>query len=253
MKNYFAYGSCVNTNSFIDTLLKNGGKDFEILGVGRLENYKLAFTRKKNDRTGALDIIPSNGDYVLGLVYKLDVCSIRAIDAREGYPYCYDKFNVNVTLNNENITVFTYCVVDKHMDEVKPSIKYYETVLNGMAEYLPKEYIKNYFIDHCYNKFGMEKREIPKIETDCVHERADFKKDNSEFFMLIEVMYKYLGDENSKVEEMNPTPEMYRLLTKATYLAARGKLDLGHLVTRGIYNRLSDEFERLSGVMCPKV
>lgn len=58
----------------------------------------------------------------------------------------------------------------------------------------------------------------------------------------------FFGDDNERVETVQPTPEMFRLLAKCAEIAARGELDFGHLIPRGIYNRLAGEFQRISGV-----
>lgn len=45
-KKYFAYGSCTNLESFKETMKKAGCEDkIHICGVGRLNDYRLAFTR----------------------------------------------------------------------------------------------------------------------------------------------------------------------------------------------------------------
>jgi hypothetical protein len=60
-------------------------------------------------------------------------------------------------------------------------------------------------------------------------------------------MTLFFGDDNEKVETVQPTPEMFRLLTKCAEVAARGELDFDHIIPRGMYNRLTSEFQRISG------
>ena len=55
-------------------------------------------------------------------------------------------------------------------------------------------------------------------------------------------MTLFFGDDNEKVETVQPTPEMFRLLTKCAEVAARGELDFDHIIPRGMYNRLTSEF-----------
>lgn len=76
------------------------------MGIAILKDHKLAFTRKKNDGTGALDVIQSVGDYVLGVVYNIENEAENYIDKREGYNTtnpCYNKLNMKVNLHNEEI------------------------------------------------------------------------------------------------------------------------------------------------------
>lgn len=155
MKKYFAYGSCTNIKDFEKTLEKAGCKDkYRLIGVGRLEGYRLAFTRLRNDGSGALDIIKSKGEYVLGLVYEIPEEAVDAIDEREGSPLCYKKDNVKVTLLNSETEVFTYFVVDKKMEEVCPSEEYFDKCLTGMRMWLPNDYVNKYFITHVNRKFN---------------------------------------------------------------------------------------------------
>ena len=54
MKKYFAYGSSANIESLKKALTKAGfGDKFKVLGIGRIDGYKLAFTRLRRDETGA--------------------------------------------------------------------------------------------------------------------------------------------------------------------------------------------------------
>lgn len=144
-KKYFAYGSCTNLESFKETMKKAGCEDkIHICGVGRLNDYRLAFTRKSIKRGGGvLDIIKSPGDYVLGVIYEIPEEAVSAIDLREGAPDCYERIdNVKVKLGHEQLEVFTYTVVEKDLNEIKPSADYFDMVYKGMREHhFPIEYI----------------------------------------------------------------------------------------------------------------
>ena len=149
MKNYFAYGSSANVQSFKKALSKVGLEDkISILGVGRIDGYKLAFTRLRRDNTGALDMVASSGDYVLGVVYEVPDEAMTTIDKREGHPNSYVKTGINVTLGEEEIHVLTYLVVDKKTIEICPSDDNFKKVLSGLQERFPREYVNKYYIDH---------------------------------------------------------------------------------------------------------
>ena len=162
-KKYFAYGSCVNVESFKKTMEEAKCEDrFHICGVGMLEGYRLAFTRhsKKWDG-GVLDIVESPGNYVLGLVYDIPEEAVATLDRREGAPYYYKRMeNVKVKLDQERVEVFTYVVVDKQEEEEKPNDEYFQVVLEGMKQHFPAEYVNRYLIDHCNNKFGTQYHRI---------------------------------------------------------------------------------------------
>jgi gamma-glutamylcyclotransferase (GGCT)/AIG2-like uncharacterized protein YtfP len=250
---YFAYGSCTNVDSFKDTMRKANCEDkFHICGVGILDGYRLAFTRySKNWEGGVLDIIESPGDYVLGVVYDIPEEAIPALNSREGAPKYYEKIdNVKVELGHEQVEVFTYTVVEKHMDEYNPSKEYFDVVYKGMEHRFPLEYINKHLIEHCKNKVGeycMRPRQN-RLYHDCERPKTEFMRQNPEMYELLKQMTLFFGDDNERVETVQPTPEMFRLLAKCAEIAARGELDFGHLIPRGIYNRLAGEFQRISGV-----
>lgn len=247
---YFAYGSCLNEESFKKTV---GSDTYEILGVGRLDGYRLAFTRK-NKSGGVLDIIESTADYVLGIVYEISDAGMREIDIREGVPTCYHRENVTIRMADVQIDVVTYMVVNKDFNEFKPSDEYFARVLIGMQRF-PRAYINKYLIEHCNGKFDMN---IPSYLPNVLygeqwkevygHAATNFEICNPEFYTLLRQIYEHLSDDNSIVDAMQPTPEMFRLLAKCAEVAARNALDLSHVIPRSMVNRLAQEFERLSGV-----
>jgi len=155
---YFAYGSCTNFESFKETLRNAECEDkFHVCGVGKLNGYRLAFTKHSFKwGGGVLDIIESPGDYVLGVVYEIPEEAVQAIDAREGAPKHYRRIEgVKVELGSEQTEVFTYTVTDKKPNEIKPSEEYFKAVYEGMANKFPFEYVNKYLIGHCKNQFGM--------------------------------------------------------------------------------------------------
>lgn len=252
-KKYFAYGSCTNVESFKETMRKADCEDkFQICGVGILNDYRLAFTRRSIKwGGGVLDIIKSPGDYVLGVVYEVPEQAITEIDKREGAPCFYERMDdIKVEFGFEDIEVFTYTVAEKEMSEVKPTDDYFDVVYKGMIHRFPWEYINKYLIDHCKNKFGMcrVKPRRNMLYHNYEKPKTEFIRQNPEFYELLKQMALLFGDDNEKVETVQPTPEMFRLLAKCAEAAARDELDFGHMVPRGMYNRLASEFQRISGV-----
>lgn len=260
-KLYFAYGSCTNVESFRETMKEaNCENRFRICGVGILNDYRLAFTKhSRNWGGGVLDIVKSPGDYVLGVVYEVPEEAVSALDKREGYrdkrdghPVHYERREgVKVELGHEEIEVFTYMVVKKEMNEVPPTAEYFDVVYRGMEHRFPVEYINKYLIEHCRKQFGKsyaEKIPLNRLYHDYERPKTEFMRDNPEFYELLKQMTLFLGDYNERVETVQPTPEMFRLLVKCAEAAARDELDFGHMIPRGMYNRLASEFQRISGV-----
>lgn len=252
-KMYFAYGSCTNVESFRDTLRNAGCEDrFHICGVGILDGFRLAFTRRSEKwKCGVLDIVESPGDYVLGVVYEIPDKAVSAIDAREGAPRYYRRIDdIKVELGNESVEVFSYTVVNKDMNEIQPSEEYLRVVYKGMEHRFPLEYINKYLIEHCRNKFGNCSLKIGRnmLYHNYGKAETEFIRENPEFYELLKQMTLFFGDYNERVETVQPTPEMFRLLAKCAEAAARCELDFGHMIPRGMYNRLAGEFQRISGI-----
>ena len=58
---------------------------------------------------------------------------------REGSPKCYERIDdVEVELRHERVKVFTYTVVEKDMNEIKPSVEYLDVVYKGMERHFCK-------------------------------------------------------------------------------------------------------------------
>lgn len=254
MRRYFAYGSCTNLESFRKTMKEAGCEDkFTVLGVGILKDHRLAFTRYATSRGGGvLDIIASPGDRVLGVVYGVPEEAICRIDVREGHPNAYIRLDtVKVYLGWEEVKVFTYTVKDKNLDEVQPTQAYVQTVLDGMKDRLPAEYVNESLLKPLRERFGMEIADLPvTIPYHFDHEEREtaFQRENRHFYDLLLQITTYLGDEDKKAETVMVTPQMFRLLAKLTEIAARDRLDYGHMIPRGIHNLLAKEFTKISGV-----
>jgi cation transport regulator ChaC len=134
---YFAFGSCM---SMKDIRRTEPRADF--VGAGRVYSMKLAFTRYSHHRGGGVaDIIPAEpGDkmqYVEGTVFH--VPHFINLDIREGHPTIYRRTPISVRVGREWIQCYTYTVVDKHHDEIDPSDKYIDLILDG-ARLLSDEY-----------------------------------------------------------------------------------------------------------------
>lgn len=152
LNKYFAYGSCMNEADFRRSLKRSGlDKDYTIIGLAKLSDYRLAFTRYSYGRGGGvLDMLPSPGDYVLGIVYEVTDRALKAIDRREGvYVGAYYRDTVQIQVGDEVVEAYTYFVNDKLEEEVPPSEEYQNIVYEAMKQAsFPDEYIKKYLLDH---------------------------------------------------------------------------------------------------------
>lgn len=125
MKYYFAYG--MNTN-LKEMALRC--PDAECVGQVVLNDHKFVF------RLHA-DIEPSQGDSIVGVLWRITPKCEQALDMLEGFPYYYDKKEVVVeTFTDENINgmthfiAMTYYMVDQSRESM-PSKSYYDCLIEG--------------------------------------------------------------------------------------------------------------------------
>jgi hypothetical protein len=71
-------------------------------------------------------------------------------------------------------------------------------------------------------------------------ENTEFIRRNSEFYTWLREMAMFLGNDNSVVESVSVTPEIFRIAVKLMEMAARDELDLGHRIPRGLLRILQD-------------
>jgi len=128
---YFAYGSCMNEADFARTAPKA-----KRVGTAVLKNYRLAFTMYSQERRGGVaDILPADGHWVEGILYKLSPSDWDSLDLREGAPYVYRRKQIQVYLPDQTIrTVTTYEGVNRQSMEVQPSWEYAEIIWHGASE-----------------------------------------------------------------------------------------------------------------------
>lgn len=139
MKHFiFVYGSCMNLKDL------NRTTKAEFVSAATLYDYKLGFTRYSHNRKGGVaDIIYSAGDYLEGVVFKVD--DLKAMDSREGHPHIYRRDKVRVLAHKASawLEVWTYEVVNKERYEIQPSDGYLKLLQDGADCYLSKQYNKD--------------------------------------------------------------------------------------------------------------
>lgn len=151
---YFAYGSCMDRESFSMTV---GKGNFEILGAAILPDYRMAFNLYSDSRKGGVaDVVPSPGDRMEGVLYRLKPEALPPLDEREGVHLGrYQRMNVNVHWQGRAIQAMTYTVVEKHPEEIPPSIDYAQLIYNGALQQLSDAYRKKLVLEW-NEKFGLD-------------------------------------------------------------------------------------------------
>lgn len=147
MKNYFAYGSNLNfkelkSSGFPERLLK----EFKNLGTYLAPDRQLAFTYDSNSRGGGtLDIRPSKGAAVLGILFSVPDEAFEYFDKKEGHPSCYRRINLKAI---DQSGLFKDAVsYEVHPENrrsfVTPTEKYVEIVQEGYKNFSLCDYDLN--------------------------------------------------------------------------------------------------------------
>ncbi len=136
---YFAYGSCMDQQRFIDDGVPHYFEN--IIGTGVLMNYTLKFSRKSSiDGMGRADIVEEGGR-VEGKVYEIPMKALQEyLYRREGAPKAYRPTFVTIQLNGKEVQAITFVVTNK-MTETAPPRWYEEEILRGAKGHLSTDYI----------------------------------------------------------------------------------------------------------------
>jgi len=137
---YFAYGSCMSPED-----LARDVEEFELIGPALVRGYRLGFTRYSRMRRGGVaDLVPDENSVVEGVLYRLPVEQLPALDEREGAPEHYRREHVRVETPDGKVydDVLTYVVVDKAAEEIPPHADYVQTILRGAEAYLSRPYVE---------------------------------------------------------------------------------------------------------------
>jgi gamma-glutamylcyclotransferase (GGCT)/AIG2-like uncharacterized protein YtfP len=142
---YFAYGSNMDWAQ-----MKARCPSVTFVGIARLTDYRLAFTRKSVNRgCGVADVVREAGRSVWGAVFELSELDVGALDKSEGYrpgreKNSYWRRECMVFLDgdeNRPVTAQTY-FADPQPNPPLPNEAYKALILNGARYWhLPANYI----------------------------------------------------------------------------------------------------------------
>ncbi len=92
-----------------------------------LKNYKLTFNE-------LADIVPTQGEEVIGALYLISKQELEKLDILEGYPDLYDRIKVELEDAEGNIYEgFVYIMVEKKLQA--PPDSYYKILLEGYDDW----------------------------------------------------------------------------------------------------------------------
>lgn len=118
---YFAYG--MNTNLAGMASRCPGAVS---LGHAVLKNHKFRFAVHA-------DIIQHNTEYVDGVLWKISTAHLESLDAQEGYPWYYDRKEVEVVCNGSVCTAVTYFMQPGNICKM-PSEGYLNSIIEGYSK-----------------------------------------------------------------------------------------------------------------------
>ena len=147
---YFAYGSNMNKERLINRVGSVG-----VQKLGYINNYKLTFNKIKNDKFSYANIEKSIGERVYGILYKVSMDQIYALDRYEGVPDHYIRKEMKIYDENGKDYVMAYVYVanrSKTRFGYPPTQEYMSFLLSG-AEMLPKEYYNKLKKMFCSGKY----------------------------------------------------------------------------------------------------
>lgn len=143
---YFAYGSNMS-----EQVMHNIGCNPILLGIGCVNDFRLAFTRKSQKNypgSGVADIISEPGFKVWGVLWEIDQQSLNKLRDKEGIKaHAYEQINIKVMLNGKSYEAITFTVVNKESKEVCPYKSYIQIIVTVAKSFnqtelnFPKYYI----------------------------------------------------------------------------------------------------------------
>lgn len=136
---YFAYGSNMATSRL---RAPDRVPQAEPCGCAILRDFGLRWHKRSKDGSGKCDVVPSLGECVHGVLFRIPPGSWCALDRVEGVGHGYERCVVIVDWQERKETVFTY-----RATETDPALIPYDCykahVLRGAREHvLPEDYVR---------------------------------------------------------------------------------------------------------------
>ena len=136
---YFAYGS-----NMAPEVMASACAHSRLLGRARLNGYRFAFNRRSvRTGTGVANIIVDPSSSVWGVVYEITDECLAVLDQKEGYPWAYDRKDVEVELDDSTTCcALTYVVSHPEAEDVAPSHAYIGGIVAAASAHgFPRAYV----------------------------------------------------------------------------------------------------------------
>jgi len=141
MIHYFAYGSNLHP-----VRLQQRVPSARLLGCVKVSNHRLLFNKQSHDGSGKCHLLKTGvtGRSVYGAIYQMQPQHKESLDQHEGKGNGYMDQPIDLHLDGQDLSCFTYLAQDSHIvDNIKPYHWYKELVELG-ARYcqFPDAYIQ---------------------------------------------------------------------------------------------------------------
>ncbi len=133
---YFAYGSNMDHEQ-----MQTRCPGHRVIGVGRLLNYALVFTRwSRAWHSGTADILPDRGREICGVLYNLTLEDLKRMDKFADYPNSYVRQDVLIEAQGETLPALTYVAIRQGV--FLPSKSYLGRMIQGAEmNKMPEHYV----------------------------------------------------------------------------------------------------------------
>src|SRR5215469_14866104 len=123
---YFAYGSNMS-----ERVISEVTPSAKMVGVARLSDWRLAFTRKSTRwKAGVADIVQSPGFWVYGVLYDIKENELEQMDRKEGAPKAYRRIDVTARASSGPVQAMTYTVSEPQFFEISPDAGYMGQIIS---------------------------------------------------------------------------------------------------------------------------
>jgi len=134
MFRYFGFGSNLNINSLLAKGVKPLASRRAILKDWRLR-FNVQHFFQHEGGVGNIERSEASGDRVLGVLYDCPDECLQPLDAMEANGYGYERITLEVEVEGELISAFSYVGMPEFIDnECLPSQRYLNIVVNGARQ-----------------------------------------------------------------------------------------------------------------------
>lgn len=125
-KLYIAYGSNLNLLQ-----MKHRCPTAKVIGSSEIKDYELVFRGSRYSAVATIE--PCKGSIVPVLLWDIGSDDEKSLDRYEGYPNFYDKEDMNIIIDNQNVTAMVYLMTPGHKLG-KPSAYYLKAIEDGYVD-----------------------------------------------------------------------------------------------------------------------